>query len=51
MSATCVSDVLIRLDDMAFAGSPPADVAHEVEAIAAGWWAFARQTFCSTAIT
>jgi hypothetical protein len=38
MSAACVSDALVRLDGMALAGSLPDDVAHEAEAIAAGWW-------------
>jgi len=38
MSAACVSDALVRLDGMALAGSMPDDVAHEAEAIAAGWW-------------
>ncbi len=38
MSAACVSDALARLEGMVAAGSPPADVAYEAEAIAAGWW-------------
>ncbi len=38
MSAAYVSGALVRLESMAAAGSPPDDVAHEAEAIAAGWW-------------
>ena len=38
MSAAHVSGALARLENMAAAGSPPDDVAHEAEAIAAGWW-------------
>ncbi len=37
MSAAYVSGALVRLESMAAAGSPPDDVAHEAEAIAAGW--------------
>lgn len=33
-----MSGALARLESMATAGSPPDDVAHEAEAIAAGWW-------------
>ena len=38
MSAAHVSGALARLESMAAAGSSPDDVAHEAEAIAAGWW-------------
>jgi hypothetical protein len=38
VSAAQVSDALARLEGMAAAGSLPDDVAHEAEAIAAGWW-------------
>ena len=38
MSAAHVFGALARLESMAAAGSPPDDVAHEAEAIAAGWW-------------
>ena len=39
MSAAHVSGALARLESMAATGSPPDDVAHEAEAIAAGrWW-------------
>lgn len=38
MSAVYVSGALARLEGMAAAGSPPDDVAHEAEAIAAEWW-------------
>ena len=38
MSAAHVSDALARLEGMAAAGSLPDDVAHEAEAIVAGWW-------------
>jgi len=38
VSAIYVSDALARLEDMAAAGSPLDDVAHEAEAIAASWW-------------
>ena len=33
-----MSGALARLDSMAATGSPPDDVTHEAEAIAAGWW-------------
>ena len=33
-----VMDALARLENMATAGSLADDVAHEAEAIAAGWW-------------
>lgn len=42
MSAAHVSGALARLESMAAAGSPPDDVAHEAEEIAAGWWWNAR---------
>lgn len=38
MSAAHVSDALIRLESVAAAGSAPDDLAHEAEAIVAGWW-------------
>lgn len=38
MSVAYLSDAQARLEGMAAAGSLPDDVAHEAEAIAAGWW-------------
>jgi len=40
--ASYVTDALARLEGLAAAGGPPDGVAHEAEAIAAGWWCSAQ---------
>ncbi len=42
MRASYVTDALARLEGLAAAGGPPDGVAHEAEAIAAGWWCSAQ---------